>query len=78
MWAGIVGFVKGMLAALPALSSILAIFDKWFGKTPEEKGAEKRQDEIDKARDDAHKIGDAIKKAEKGDTGDLEDIINRK
>lgn len=78
MWAGIVSFVKTVMAALPALSSILGIFDKWFGKTPEEKGADKRQDEIDKARDDAHKVGDAIKKAEKGDTSAIEDLINRK
>ena len=76
MWAGIVEFVKGLFAALPALSSILATLDKWFGKTPEEKGKADRQKEIDKAQDDAKKIGDAVKKAEKGDTSDLEDIIN--
>lgn len=78
MWAGILAGLKGIFTAISALPQIMHFLDKWFGKTPEQKAKEEMQDNIDERRNDAQEVGEAVKKAESGDTSAIEDIINRR
>lgn len=66
MWAGLVAFFKASYAIIPALSQILSTIDKWFNKSKAQKDIEAAQ-----------AIGEAIKKAENGDTSEVENIINK-
>jgi len=75
---GIFTTIAAALKAIPGVATIFGFFDKWFGKTPEEK-ERKRLKEVTWARkESAYESGAAMKKAEEGDTSGIEDVLNGK
>ena len=68
--------IAAILASIPAISTIIELFDKWFSKSPEEKERGRIADQVKERKKAIGKVNEAFKDARKGDTTKLNKLIN--
>lgn len=66
-----------ILAAIPAVASILKVFERYFpAKTPVQRALENADKIREVRRENSRKVGEFIKEAKRGKTKAIEDILN--
>lgn len=69
--------IVAVLAAIPAIENVLSLFDKWFGKTPEEKAVSKYRDAAKVRLEETQKIAKAVKEMKNGRHKAVAKVLNR-
>lgn len=69
--------ITAILAAIPAIESVLSLIDKWFGKSPAEKVVSKYRDAVKVRKEETDKIAKAVKEMKRGRHKAVQKILDR-
>lgn len=72
------GWLSGIIAAIPAAAQILGLVDKWVTKTPAQRAVSDLNRQVQLRKKLSSELNEAIKNARKSHTKRLEDILNRR